>query len=776
MRLFFKHLLQSVRRKPLQPLVLILTLAISVGVCIMAFGLNDCFAEENELSRDAEYGCADITLELNGTSKSRFMFADRVEDFLFGKANAASAFEIVIFLTKTSESEFGVAVDFDDINSIFDFSFTAYNEVSRANVSETAFISEAFAKSNGLAVGDSFDTQLFGYKKSYTVSAISPTKYLASYDVMVDISGVIDVMARDSLFVSALGDSFKPGSTVYIDVKDDEYIREYKELLLNDDEFSDKSITVVSDDTRMDSDKEIMRLIISVAISFACILSVTVTFCCFYILSCERSEENAAFLAAGARARHLNFLQYAEIFFYWLVGGAVGVFLSVALMKITVWHAGFEYSDGSVGIKNAALGLGLILITSLITAAVFILSGTHGAKPARKNRTSLFIGMSLAAAVLTTALTFTLRVKDAFVPGLFSMLSIFFLLFVSAPSLLRLFMRWLDRFLAKRNGKNQALRFPSLVYAVKNLLTVKVLHNFSRLITLLVAVLLSSFFVIVSSDGYVLAAKKIVSSDYAVLNGAESCYGKLLASSAAESVSRSYFGSGSLHDGNYTPMISSENIEVFSDIVEISALPRGNGIIISKGQADARELGVGDTDILHFNGDSYEVVVSEIINLGMNIIIFDCENFGVSHNMILVDGKEGTTDAELLREITKETAVELAAVVTPDSLMRHRLGSINIYLNTGDVLLTVAVIFAAVGMIDNLSQSYRERRSEFELYRAAGMSARSVRRMKTFEVLISLLFGLFLGIVAFLFSTFSIERGMLAYGYSVFDAIAMLSK
>ena len=76
MKLFFRHLIKSIRNKPAQPFVLIATLAISVGVCIMSFGLNNCFIEERVSADNARYGSSDITVSLNGTSKSRFMFVD----------------------------------------------------------------------------------------------------------------------------------------------------------------------------------------------------------------------------------------------------------------------------------------------------------------------------------------------------------------------------------------------------------------------------------------------------------------------------------------------------------------------------------------------------------------------------------------------------------------------------------------------------------------------------------------------------------------------------
>ena len=109
------------------------------------------------------------------------------------------------------------------------------------------------------------------------------------------------------------------------------------------------------------------------------------------------------------------------------------------------------------------------------------------------------------------------------------MVLVFILSFAVTSFVLRSLMGGINILLDKSFSKQYRLSFPAFRYAVKNLFKVKVLHNFSRLISLLVGVLLACFFVIVSADGYVLAANEMIQADYVVLNSAESCYQKLQA-------------------------------------------------------------------------------------------------------------------------------------------------------------------------------------------------------------------------------------------------------
>jgi len=259
-----------------------------------------------------------------------------------------------------------------------------------------------------------------------------------------------------------------------------------------------------------------------------------------------------------------------------------------------------------------------------------------------------------------------------------------------------------------------------------------------------------------------------------VLNSAESCYQKLEEADSVEQVSKSFFGSAKFDDGRYTPAISVKDADMISSLIGISKLPTGNEAVFSVGQASANGLKVGDLAEINIDGLACEVKVAEITDCGLNVIVFDADHFGIASNMLLLKGRDGVSDERLMLDISEKTALEVAAVMTPDELMEERLASIEVYLDTGDVLLTVAGIFSAIGLIDNLVQSYRERREEFELYRSAGMSAKTVRRMKVIEVSLSLVFGLVFGVLTFAAASAVINRGLLAYGYDVFRAIAML--
>ena len=89
MRLFFKHLLRSIRGRPLQPIVLVLTMALSVAIMACAISLEARLGEEIEIGSRMEYGDANLVVTLGSESTSRFMFEDEAREIL-GEADRKS--------------------------------------------------------------------------------------------------------------------------------------------------------------------------------------------------------------------------------------------------------------------------------------------------------------------------------------------------------------------------------------------------------------------------------------------------------------------------------------------------------------------------------------------------------------------------------------------------------------------------------------------------------------------------------------------------------------
>ena len=111
MKLFFKHLLNSIKKRPLQPFILIFTLILAVMVCASSISLGGRIGNEVTERTFVRNGDAEFVVNVSSSSKSRFMFADEAEKILNGKAEVAGIYELPLFLGQEKSTFFAVATD-----------------------------------------------------------------------------------------------------------------------------------------------------------------------------------------------------------------------------------------------------------------------------------------------------------------------------------------------------------------------------------------------------------------------------------------------------------------------------------------------------------------------------------------------------------------------------------------------------------------------------------------------------------------------------------------
>jgi len=69
-------------------------------------------------------------------------------------------------------------------------------------------------------------------------------------------------------------------------------------------------------------------------------------------------------------------------------------------------------------------------------------------------------------------------------------------------------------------------------------------------------------------------------------------------------------------------------------------------------------------------------------------------------------------------------------------------------------------LFALIGIADNLMESYRSRKEEFELYNLAGASKSCVKKIKFYELLLIGVFGVVVGFIGLVFSMLILDKGL----------------
>ena len=766
MKLFFKHLFRSIKKRPLQPLILLFTVTLSLIVCAVSIALSGYLNVEAEHEQSARYGRADISIGINANTKSRLMFTKTVKDVLGDDVAVSGCYELPIFLKNRNGAVFGVAVDFNEISDIFDIEFSSYGEVFESTEKTTAFISEEFAISQDLKVGDKFSAKLLGCSAEYTVQGISTTPFMAQYDVMVSVSGVMKMLSETSLTVALLGDDFKPCSTIFINVGDKD-LGECINALKASEDFSDKEILEVKDKVVKTINIKALSMISVVIVAVSCVVSAAVTFSCLYILSSERSGENATFYALGAKKRHLYILQYAEIFIYWLVGMIVSNFAVGPILRLIVNSVDFNYVKYSYSILTALKSGGIILLSSMLTVTAFLTLGSKGKK--KKSNSMVSIGVAVLAFVMMISLVF-IPLGWKLVWSTVCSVLLVTLIVVGAPIVFEKLSKWIDDIFTKRINKKEKIENLSAYYAIKNVKNVKVMHNTARLAVMTVALVVVFAMLMLSVGKTINANGKYLNGEYVVLNANQRCYQNVLEKDSVKDAYQvgvfSFTTNGKEH-----LMVSVSDVSALNEKLQIEKLPTGNQMFMSKGRARALGVKPGDEVTFTYGDKEYVLEYAESFSTNVYAIIFDCEHFGLERGVMTVTAEGGVSDDELHADVSAAVALEVSTVINTQDYLKSQLRLGRIYYESSKNLFPALMAFVIIGIVDNLIESYRTRKEEFELYRLAGMSKKQVRRVKITELIYTFGVGILLGAIVSLLLLISLDQVLMVFGYDMVSTL-----
>lgn len=772
--IFYRHLRKSVKNQPLQPLLSVLILTLSLAIAFMALNVFSWLQQETENRQTAQYGIADLTVTLNGKTENRLLLPDAAIQALDCEGVAvAGSYELPLYLADGSLA-FGVGVDFEEIGNIFPLSFSAYGEITTQTVNESALVTADFAKDYNLSPGDEFAVEVLGFSKTYTVQGISEREFMGNYAVMLSVYGVVQLLAQTSPFVAAMGDGFALYSTLYISMGNED-VAAAALTLRQSAAFSDKTVSVVTDLLVAQSNFASLASMISILVVFVSFLAATVIFCCFYILSARRAQDSALFTAAGAPPRTLLFLQCTEIMFYWLIGSALGVAAVYALTPATIALCGFRYLTSPFNaafLFNGGKGLAITFATSLCTALCFYF--TERAKTRKKPFFRLRGGRTLVLlvlAVLTVATLICAAATPAALHKIFAIAcaaSALALVFVGLPPLYRSMANgWLCAIRRRNERAERAEKAIApaicLTYALKNARKVHTLHNSCRLMVLLLSVSAALAAVIASGYRYVDATTQIFPADYMLLNVSESTAADVAALDSVEQVIPIYWGSA-LNDEGYTvQVVSVTDAAALAPLYRPDELPVGNGAVVSKSYAVTYGLTAGDSLSVVIEGVEAEFYISQVINSPFACIYFDGDAMGFAPNVLSVKGAAGVTKEALKADIASAMALEMALIVSISDFSAQRIAQFDVYLKCGNLLFIFMLLFSLTGLIDNLFESYRARREEFALYRNCGMTTRHLARMKLCEIGVTLLFSLLASVLLSAFLIFVIHCWMQSF-------------
>ncbi|MCQ2409679.1 MAG: hypothetical protein MJ068_03960 [Clostridia bacterium] len=742
-KLFLKHLFESIRRRPAQPIILVLVLALATALCITGFNANRYTNEESLTRLSEQFGNADLYVELGASSPTRFLFTEDVRTYLDDEDEVCGIYTLPVFIDGT-DFVYGIASDYQEISDMFEFPFTETKPLYKSDVKDSIFISSALAEKYNVSSGDKLSLSILGVNKDFTVYGIAKYPFLSNSDILMDISAAVDTLSSGSLFLSMIEDEFIPSSKVFIKCSGD--INETIDRITGG--IAHINVTKAGDYV---SPNIAVRFIVLLIVSITIFFAFTIIYCCFAVISRQRKEENDLFYAAGARGNMLNLLSMFEMFIYWLLGSAIGIGLSFPVSDLYVALSQFVYVETSITVAAVLPSLGILLAASQGSLIICMLLDK------RKKKNNKITSQSNDKVMIIVLLTL---IAAAIAIGLGSV----FGAFEAKPALgmIEYFVALVGGYLASRLlyfalAKKLSLKENFSVtrsYALKNSYRVPSNANATSVFMVLFTILLTMSLVIAYAYVDIDELKDTVRGDYLVENVSVNSYETVKNTEGVDETYQLFLVYGNFEYKGKTQrleMLSASSPEAYDSRLGIDRMPEGNEAFMPVPVAEKFHINLGDEIVLNYSGKEYHFVITEFFTYNSFVIIVNQEYTELPYGFVSVLKEDGYDTSQLYKNLTDALAFDNAVIVDKSVYADTMIKESVPLVACADFTTIFIVIFAIVGILDSIISSYISRKEEFDNYIASGMCRKDVRKMISSEVGFMLLVSFMIFILFFIF-------------------------
>ena len=517
---------------------------------------------------------------------------------------------------------------------------------------------------------------------------------------------------------------------------------------------------------------EILGFLTTILLVFAGIAIVVGTFLIintFSILVAQRSRELALLRALGASRRQVSRSVLIEALVVGLIGSTVGVLLGIGLAQgLTALFKSFglDVSDTPLVISPRTWVVGYVvgLLVTLVAAylparrasrvAPVAAMRDDVALPESSMRLRMLVGAVLVvigAGLVWLGLSGVDNGAWYVGGGVFAILIGVSLMspLLSHPVLIALGGLFRPFGLVGRMATQNALRNPRRTAATASALMIG--------LTLVTTMSILGSSVNKSVD---VGVTKEFTSDFLLTNPV----GAPFSTSIAEEI-RGIDGVGDVVEAQFVParvggsfagLTATDPAELFS-MFELDATAdtlAADEVAVREDTAEERGLEVGDTIEVTTQSGDYPLTVAGTFPES-NVVSDYVTSFGFvdrvklsrEDSFVAVTAAPGTSGADI-EEPVRDVVADIPTVVvqTQDEFIESQRDQINTILMLINALLGLAIVIAALGIVNTLALSVIERTREVGLLRAVGMSRRQLRRMVRLEAVAIAVLGAVLGI------------------------------
>lgn len=787
MKVFIKYVLKSMTEKKGRFLLLLIAIAMSTGLVVTSTGLVDIILDSLLKPVVASYEEQDLVIEPNDKGLSFFPCDDLNTD---GIEPDSITKEIVVNGIITDN----IDTDDETTRSVSirarDNSKISLDQLTKGNLDSfndnTCIISERTAKERNLSLGDSISIVIAGVTKELTVTAISAPDGIFYNDTQDSFSMFLpyEYLAKEF----GVEGQYNFVTAKAIDGKIDKSIESFNEAN------KDFNATELFDMEEVKDQFSSFSSILYVMLVIVVTMSAIIIYSTFKLIITERLSIIGTFLSQGATTGKVKFILRLESFFYGIIGALVGTGLGILALHVITRFISPLKKYGiyeQVNIKPAYIISGAVfaILLSLLSSYLPVRKiGKLQVKDVILNdvRVSMHVGFKkfiVGCCLIVASLLINFLGGDL-VTNLSPILLIASLIgtILAYPKVIDL----LSVFLSKLfRGKNK-----SLFFATNNLRTSKILLNNITLIVISILSILAITSAANSMVNVVVDAYEKLDYDIEIYNistirenDEESVTDKLtkqlielgIKEEDINYVDGQYATIYLSNDEKNYKLVSLQGIDLDSyrkynhylkldseqykeDLERFQTDP--NGIIMSTALLKGTDKKVGDTIVVECNGVKKELTIDAIIDGKLfNNGMFSFVNLDTMKNLF---NSPSPNDITLVTDLDLDTFVkELkpiirsigASFITKEDMCEQNVENNQMMMNALSIFSYLAIVIAALGIINNVSISFLQRKTEFAVLSSVGMENSLRKRVLLLESVACVTWGM---LIAILYSLFGI--------------------
>lgn len=765
MKYYLKNLLQSLKKNPTQPIVIMLIVIFTSSIFCIAMVFKDVFYEHNLYLAKQSVGEADLILSVNADSGTMFAYKDDVEAVLGEDGKAYGYFSM--FCDYDGDIYSCMATDVLTVSEINPVILQKKGKISLYNINELVVVSSKFASEHDLGIGDEITLTILGNPLTFSIEGIAKDEgFFASTDMLVNMKGIVRYFLYE-LKLFAMPDTVELCTTVLVKASEGVDIDALRDRLATAPSLSALNVERAINGERIQNVSRLESMITFITALLLILVGIALIFTAFSIYVSKRLHNIALFKSIGANSATLVGSLLLEGILYALIGSPFGILLAKLLVKrvCVVLELGYIAAMTpsmwlpSIAMSVVCIALAIV-VPSLRLARESVDSLLRGQISQKKHDALPIIFISLAGAIATSLCFAFLPKTDYMALAIADMLFILTLIFFATPYFCNLFgftsSKILDK-LPRQNFSSVALRTIRRNDGFKNM---------TRIVTVGALILTCIGTMLDALNVQVKYVSNVLDFDFAVIAPSNARIEDDLQSiDGVKKTSRCYFkfSSSAGYVGN--------NVLAFEDdpgkylhLEGKGYVPRGklegNQLIITEGIARAYDLKEGDLTSFVVNHKEREFLVSQIIDFPLPFLIVDAKYCELDCYLIVVDTEDEAKEAAY-KQIQTTYSQKFYPVVTTRYFLSK--GVETKFIELGFSFVYIISAFVAFGIFNSVIDNVRKRRKEYEILASLGATKGKIAGLIAAELAASVLISAIIVTAAYFLITQLIYAASLTY-------------